>query len=320
MSNETKKTEQLIQIYKEDPVLENFKALVHQMRKTVFLVPAMLPDTPEAEELRKIAQENPGQQAQLPKGIAPLPAILKSQKDETFFPIYTSPAQFPKDTKFELVMNMSFKACYTFALDAKLDAKGMALNPFSDNLLFKKEMLEAIQKEDKANEAKKKGVKELKVTPKQFKVMMRQKAEFHDFPFRVFKEGGEFIQKLSDEKEAVVHEIYRNAYQKPELYPYEESDFSVMPLNISEELLLVRVDLPKVKAPAMLCYRIYVTWNPKNNAIHYFTIEKGKEKGERNLGGVSSNGQHIAYGEAPVEGAEIQRILDLVEQEKEQTS
>ena len=37
MNNETKKTETLIQIYKEDPVRDNLRALVHQMRKTVFL-------------------------------------------------------------------------------------------------------------------------------------------------------------------------------------------------------------------------------------------------------------------------------------------
>ena len=34
MNNETKKTETLIQIYKEDPVRDNLRALVHQMRKT----------------------------------------------------------------------------------------------------------------------------------------------------------------------------------------------------------------------------------------------------------------------------------------------
>ena len=94
-----------------------------------------------------------------------------------------------------------------------------------------------------------------------------------------------------------------------------------MPLNINEELLLIRLDLPEVKAPAQLCYRIYITLNPKNEKqIHYFTIERGKEKGERNLGAIGSDGKHYTFGEAPVEGAEIQRIMDLLEQEKEKTS
>ena len=48
--------------------------------------------------------------------------------------------------------------------------------------------------------------------------------------------------------------------------------------------------------------------------MQYFTIERGKKKKERYLGGVDAEGKHIAYGEAPVESAEIQRILDLTEQ------
>ena len=67
MNNETKKTETLIQIYKEDPVRDNLRALVHQMRKTMFLSPAILPNTPEAEEFKRQAKEKNGQQLQLPK-------------------------------------------------------------------------------------------------------------------------------------------------------------------------------------------------------------------------------------------------------------
>ena len=62
-----------------------------------------------------------------------------------------------------------------------------------------------------------------------------------------------------------------------------------------------------VKAPAQLCYRIYITLNPKNEKqIHYFTIERGKEKGERNLGAIGSDGKHYTFGEAPV------RVLESV--------
>ena len=53
MNHETKKTEQLIPIYKEDTAKENLQALVHQMKKTVFIVPAMLPDTPEIQEIKQ---------------------------------------------------------------------------------------------------------------------------------------------------------------------------------------------------------------------------------------------------------------------------
>ena len=209
-------------------------------------------------------------------------------------------------------MNMPFGACCSFAMDERLEVEGIALNPFTDNLLFKKPMLEAIKK---ADEEAKKSVKQIQMTPKQFQIMMRQRAELHDFPARAFQEGVEFVRRLSDEKEAVVNEIYQNAYQNHELNPYEESNFSVMALNISEELLLVRVDLPPINESAQLCYRVYV--NPKTEEIHYFTIERGRGKDERNLCGVNKEGKHIEYGEAPVEGVEIQRIIDIIEGEKE---
>lgn len=308
IGNETKKTEQLIQIYKEDAVQENLRALIHQMKKSIFLVPAMLPDTPEVREVKQKVKENPGEKINLPKGVAPMPAILNNQKGEMFFPIYSSPRQVPKEPKADLLMHMPFLACCRMAMDERLGAQGLALNPFTDNLMFKKNLLDAIQKEGELPA----GAKQVRLTPQQMQVRMRQKAEFHDFPARVFGEGAEFVHKLCDEKEALVHEIYQKAYGQQDLYPYDESSFFVMALNISEELLLVQVDLPDAKQPAQLCFRIYVTLNPKNGNARYFTVEKGKGKDERNLGEVGSDGRHIDHGEAPAEGAEIQRIMDII--------
>ncbi len=316
MNHEAKKTEQLIQIYKEDGARENLQALIHQMKKTVFFIPAMLPDTPEVREAKQKVKENPGRQIQLPKGTAPMPAILNSNRGEKFFPVYSSQEQIPKEPKFDLLMNMPFQACCAMALDERLETQGLAINPFTANLIFRKELLLAIQKGGELPEV----MQERKLTPKQYQIMMRQKAEFHDFPMRAFQEGEAFVRRLSDEREAVVDEVYRNAFQKKELYPYRAEHFSVMALNISEELLLVQVDLPEAADAAQLCHRVYVTLNPKSNEIHYFTIEKGKGKDERNLGGISADGRHLEYGEAPVEGAEIQKIMDVIRREKEQTN
>lgn len=308
MNEETVKTEQYIQTYKENPTKENLKTLVHQVQKTIFLIPALLPEGVNAEEIQKKAQEQK-EKFTLPEGMHPRPCILKNKEGVTFLPIYTSQNHIPNEPKYDLIMHVPFKGCYNMALNPKLAAEGAAINPFTDNLLFKKELLEAVRKE----EALAANANQVKLTPQQYQIMMRQKAEFHDLPYRIFKEGEAFINKISDERESVVEEVYRNAYQKAELYPYREADFSVMPLNISEQLLLIRIDLPEVKEAAQLCYRIYVTLNPQNQSVHYFMIERGKEKGQKNLGGIDSEGKHIEYGEAPVEGAELQKIIDLVQ-------
>ena len=317
MNNETKKTETLIQIYKEDPVRDNLRALVHQMRKTLFLSPAILPNTPEAEEFRRLAKEKKGEQLTLPKEAAPIPSILKNKDGITFFPIYTTVEQIPKEPPYDVLMNVPFQSSVVVVMNGSMNAEGIALNPFTDNLIFRKELLEALHREDEAMRA---GAKPVKLTPEQMKIAMRQKAEFQEFPSRIYKEGPSFVQQLSDERETIVNEIYQNAYGNPEMYPYSEADFSVMPLDISDELLLVRVDLPEVKDSAQLCHRVYVTLNPQNEEIHYFTVERGRKKGQNNLCGVARDGRHLEYGEAPVEGAEIQRIMDIIEQQKEQTS
>lgn len=316
MNNETKKAEQLIQIYKEDMVKDNLRALIHQLQKTMFIIPAMLPKDVDKEDLQKMALESGGGVVKLPEGTRPVPCILTNKDGSTFFPVYTSQTHIPKEPKFDVLMNMPFKSCYTLALSESLKAEGIALNPFTDNLLLKKELLQAIRTDDEKAAAQ---GKQMKITPEQFKIMMRQRVEFHDLPFRAYKEGAAFIHQLSDEKEALINEIYKNAYQNPELYPYGENDFAVMSLNISEDLMLVRVDLPPVKAPAQLCYRVYITLNPKSEEIHYFTIENAREKDARNLGGVDSEGKHVEYGAAPVEGAELQRVMDLIT-ETQQTS
>ena len=68
MNKEAKKTDQLIQIYKEDPVKENLKALVHQVQKTTFMVPAMMPKDVDMEEIKKTARESGGGPVQMPEG------------------------------------------------------------------------------------------------------------------------------------------------------------------------------------------------------------------------------------------------------------
>mgnify|MGYP000267291011 CR=1 FL=1 len=52
-----------------------------------------------------------------------------------------------------------------------------------------------------------------------------------------------------------------------------------MALDISEDLTLIRVDLPDKGLVPPLCYRIYITYNPLKDEAHYYTIEMTKEKG-----------------------------------------
>lgn len=92
-----------------------------------------------------------------------------------------------------------------------------------------------------------------------------------------------------------------------------------MVMNISRELLIVRVDLPARDMGNPSCWRVYMSWNEVTGSGRYFTVQRVGEGDVNELVEFVSDGNHIDYGQAPVEGAELQRIIDLV-QEETQTS
>lgn len=315
MNQVTQKMEEMMKQYKADPSKENLRLLIDQVRKTVFIVPGMVQSEDDRKLIQKSAKENPGGQLKLPEHIKPAPSIIKNKEGLTYLPIYTSASQVPKEPKSDIVMNMPFRGAYLFALNDKLDISGIVLNPFSENLMFNKELLSAIRKEEETIAANQQ-TKQVKVTPQQLEVLLRQKAEFNEIPKRLFSEKTDFLNEIRTKKGELFDQIYRSAYPDAKLYPYQTSEFDMMSLSIAEDLFLTAVDLPPVKVAAMMCYRIYITNNPVTGEIHYFTIERGQEKGEKNLGGVTAEGKHLIYGPAPVEGAEISKIMELISEEK----
>ena len=147
--------------------------------------------------------------------------------------------------------------------------------------------------------------------PQQFNVFVKKQVEFGVLPKRLYAEGETFVRKLCEEREAFVNQIFAETYKEPKLYPYTEADYSVMALDIAEDLTLIRVDLPEKALAAPLCYRIYITFNPQTKKAGYYTIEMTAEKEVRALGQILPDGRHESLGEAPVEGAELQKIMDL---------
>ena len=58
----------------------------------------------------------------------------------------------------------------------------------------------------------------------------------------------------------------------------------------------------------------YLAWDEKEQKGRYMTIEKTKDAGSNLLGEMGSDWKHVDYGQAPVEGAELQTILDILEE------
>ena len=289
------KLEEAIREYAKANTKENLTTVLNLLRPTKLLVPAMLqaPDKP-------------------------VPCFLKSGSGEQFFVVYTSKAQMEKAPKSQALLIMTFPACNSVAANPNLKLSGMVINPFTDNLVLKIELVQKLHEADE--KMAKEPPKQVKMTPHQFQAFLKNHTEFYIIPKRLYTEKAEFVNRLCDEKEAFVNEIFAAAFKEPKLYPYSEDDYSVMALDISEELTLIRVDFPDNGLVPPLCYRVYITYNPRKDEAHYYTIEMTKEKDVRLLGGIGEDCKHISYGNAPVEGAELQEVMNLAKNPGEITS
>ena len=287
--------EEAIKQYAAEHTKERLSDVLNLLRPTKLLVPAML--------------KAPDQ---------PVPCFLRSNSGEQYFVVYTSKAQMEKAPKSQAVLSMPFPACNSVAANPQLNLVGLVINPFTDNLVLKKELVEKLHEADE--KLAKNQPKQVKMTPQQFQAFIKNQTEFSIIPKRLYAEKAEFVQKLCDEKETFVNEIFAQAFREPKLYPYTEDDYSVMALEIAQDLTLIRVDLPDKGITPPLCYRVYITYNPLKDEAGYYTIEMTKEKDVRLLGGINPKGKHVSYGNAPVEGAELQEIMNLFRNPGELTS
>lgn len=278
------KLEEAIREYIGDRTPERLTAVLNLLRPTKLYIPAMLmaPDQP-------------------------LPCFLKNNDGEQYLAVYTNREQIPAEPKAQALLSMPFPACNNLVVKPELNLLGMVINPFSSNLVLKKQLIEKLHEADQ----KAANVKQVKMTPEQFDVFAKRRAEFGLFPKRLFTEGEEFINRICDEREALVNEIFAESYGDTKIYRHSEQDYSVMALDIAEDLTLVRIDLPDQKVAPQLCYRIYLTFDPIRKVAGYYTIERAAEGKQHLLGQIDDAGQHIEHGEAPVEGAELQKIMDL---------
>lgn len=278
------KLEEAIKEYATERTKEKLSVVLNLLRPTKLFVPAML--------------KAPNQ---------PVPCFLKSNNGEQFLVVYTSKVQIPKEPKSQAILSMPFPACNSVVVKPELALAGMVINPFSDNLILKRELIEKLHEAD----VKMGQTKQIKMTPEQFQIFIKKQVEFVVLPKRLYAEGETFVQKLCEEKEGFVNQIFAETYREAKLYPYTESDYSVMALDIAEDLTLIRVDLPEKGMAPTLCYRIYITFDPIMKKVGYYTIEMTKERDVRQLGRILPEGKREDLGEAPVEGAELQKIMEL---------
>lgn len=285
------KVEEMMATYTAEKTPQNLNNLMEELVKARVLIPSKLNEQKQ-----------------------PMPLAIKNKDGQIFIPIYTEKEQIPKEPKAEAVMNMPFPIVAEVAIKNP-EGAGVVVNPFSNNLIIKTPLLERVVEVEKAKREGKpippgKQVKQVKLTEQQYVLFERNRYEFGFLPSKFFENTAEFVDVLCDRKEEYLDELYEESYQQKRMYPYLPEEFSVMALDVKENVLAVRVDMPSRDMGVPSCYRVYFVYDKKDNRARYFTIEKGKEGNL--LGEVTADKKHVSHGEAPVEGAELQTILDMM--------
>ena len=289
------KLEELVKQYMDEKNADNLNALIEELRKCRLVVPANI------NEEKK-----------------PVPCMLNSKDKGMYFPVYTALKQIPQSPRSEAIINMPYLAVNEMTAQQQENLGGVAINPFTDNLIFKMPLVLRIQEvEKKRRELAKQGgepkKKTLQLTPEQYLQFERRQFEFGFLPKRFFEQGQAFMDELCEKKEEYIDQLFEEAYQEKRRYPYLPEDFSVMVMNIAEDLLIVRVDLPAQDMAAPSCLRIYLAWNEVAGSGRYLTIETVKDSKERKLGELTLDWKKVDHGVAPVEGAELQYVIDLLQ-------
>ena len=276
-----------IALYLKEKTGENLNHLIEILRTRRVLVPANLNENNQ-----------------------PLPCLMKSPESGMFLPIYTSKEQIPEEPKSAAIVNMPFLAVNHMVHGQGEKVEGIAINPFSQNLIFKRALVEKIEEVEKMRKEAPQP-KSMKLTPEQYLLFERKQFEFGFLPKRFFEQGKQMMDDLCEKKEEYVDQFFEECYQQKRMYPYLPEEFSVMVMNISQELLIVRVDLPPRDMGVPSCFRVYFAWNDVEQSGRYFTIERTQDAGRHLLGEFQKDWKHVDYGQAPAEGAELQKIIDI---------
>lgn len=293
--------ETLIEDFMKSRTNENFVKLMEQLEKSVVYLPTMMPENLDEETTAALKE---GKAAKLPKDTKILPCLLKKESGEQALPIFSAPKHISKEHKSPGLLAMPFFNCVSMALANAERVQVVVLNPFTNNIILPKQILEVAQKRSQALQTK-----TVKLTEPQFHKFAHKRLCFELLPVFLYDKKKEGLEELQKEEGKFLLSLCASIYPKEIRPPYREDDFSLMTLNVTENMQITRIDLPEKNMEQGSCYRIYAVWKHDKEALYYYTIEKA-EKGNV-IGMVYADRKHGLVGEAPDNGAEIETIMNL---------
>lgn len=294
--------ETAVEEFVQDRRKEKYAAVMEVLEKSMILVPTMPPQGLD-EETQRLMKE--GKQIPLPKDAKIQPCLLRKDTGEQALPVFSSAAQIPQDKKSPALMAMPFRSCVSMVMASQGQVETIVLNPFTHNMVLPRAILDVAVK--RMNAAKQ--PRTVKVTEKQFGQMVHNRVALYLLPKYLFEHREEGLRQLQHEEGAFLLHFYRESYPQGRQPAVSGDDFSVMALNVTEDMQITRIDMPDETAQKGMCYRAYAVWLHGAQELRYYTLEK-TEQGNQ-IGQVTPDGKHELVEQAPENGAEIEAVMGL---------
>lgn len=297
--------ESAVEEFAQDRQKDKYAKVMEILEKAVVLVPSMPPQGLDEETLSLMRE---GKTVQLPDEAKIIPCTLRKDTGEQAFPIFTSIAQIPQDKMSPTLLAIPFHVCLTMVMSNQDNVDIMVLNPFTHNMVLPKAILEvAVKRRDAV-----KRQETVKVTKKELHQMVHNNVSLYLLPTYLFEHKEEGLKQLQHEEGAFMMQLYRTSFSKGDKMPPVASvdDFSVLTLNVTENMQITRVDMPNETEKEGMCYRVYIVWMRATQELLYYTLEK-TEQGNY-FGEITSDGKHGLLNPAPDNGAEIEAVMNMV--------
>lgn len=304
------KLQEAMQSYIKDQSKDNLLIVLNQLRNAHLFVPSVFP---EGTDLSAFANVAPGAKLDIPNNVRPIPSVLKNDQGEQYLPLYTNADEIPKKQVYHTLAEITFQAAYQTVLNSNSSLSGVALNPFHENIMLKEPLLQSLKEQDEAMQTQKQPVQ---VTPEQLIALVRRDLEIKKIPSMMYEKKEQFFAQIKEKREHFFGDLYKSAYPTDMPNGYSAEDFSIMILNISDEIALYRIDLPEKNRIPGLGNKLYITWNENAKESRYFIIIEAPQGENRLLGYVNEATEYINLGAAPIEGAEMQSILEYAKLDK----
>lgn len=278
------------------------KEFLDALKESEVIMPAIMPPNTDPKILRQMMQYS-GKNMGVPQGANPQPCVFENGNGKKFLPVFTSEEEMkkaPNGQKFPISMTLPFDSCMKL-LKQTGEITGIVVNAFSHNIIFTPKSVE----EEKKN---------VQVTLEQFHHLTRQRMESSHLPLSLYKKKEELVSQLRTRQGECMKELYDEIYDTEIACPYEAEDFEFITLQITDDMQVIQISMPKKHVYPMTCTSAIIVWNKKTEEIGYYTILLGKQPGdERHIMQVTQDGTPKDLGSAPAEGNELSYVIDLVQ-------